>query len=338
MATNTTSVYLDFITRELNRYIPLPALILGTIGNLLNIMVFSRSSVRKNPCSLYFISGSIANFLSLYIGLITPFLALYNLDFTQQINILCKIRFYLRFNTITLSTWYILFASIDRFLSTSMNVRYRSWSSIHIAKRIITLASIICFIFLYTQVFYCYSINQKNVCTYSTNLCKLSVDIVLLICNSGIPPILMILISILTIKNVKHSNQINSHQRRRDRQITRILFIQVIILVLCATPITAQKLYSYATMFIIKDQLRTSIDNLISQITTEISYINNSATFYIYSLTSKKFRTEVRRVFSSLFTGQICKTNTVQPIPIKMNSNANRITVYNDYQCKPLRT
>ena len=89
MATNTTNsltiTYLNFITYELNGYIPIPFLILGTIGNILNIMVFTRPLIRTNPCSLYFISGSIANFFSLYVGLITPFLGLYNLDPTQKI-------------------------------------------------------------------------------------------------------------------------------------------------------------------------------------------------------------------------------------------------------------
>jgi hypothetical protein len=98
MVTNNTNsstiAYLNCITHELNRYIPILFLTFGTIGNILNIIVFTRPSLRTNPCSLYFISGSIANFLSLYVGLITPFLGIYNLDPTQKSNSLCKIRFY----------------------------------------------------------------------------------------------------------------------------------------------------------------------------------------------------------------------------------------------------
>jgi hypothetical protein len=313
MATNITDpstiVYLNFITRELNRYIPIPLLILGTIGNILNIIVFTRPLIRLNPCSLYFTSGSIANFLSLYVGLITPFLGLYNLDPTQKSNILCKIRYYLRFSTITLSTWLILFACIDRFLSTSLNVTFRSWSSLHVAKRIIFFISTICFLFPYTQIFYCCSIIQ-TVCTITNNICKLSIDSILIACNSGIPPILMILISILTIRNVKYINQI-SFRHRRDIQLIRILLVQVIVLVLFAIPITAQKLYSCATIFTIKN----------------VSYINTSTTFYIYSLTSKKFRREVSHIFSSASTCRCCKKNTVQPMRVKYKSNSNATIV-----------
>ena len=334
MATNTTIQstvsYLSFITRELNLYIPIPILILGTIGNILNIMVFSRPLLRTNPCSLYFISGGIANFLSLYIGLITPFLGLYNLDPTQKSNILCKIRFYLRFTTITLSTWFVLFACIDRFLTSSTNATYRSWSSFRLAKRVILLATITCFIFPYTQGFYCFSINQRNICTYSNNICKLSIDSILLVCNSGIPPILMVLISILTIYNVRYMNQINV-RHRRNVQLIRILLVQVIVLVLFAIPITAQKIYNCTTMFTTKSELAIAIDGLINQIATEISYINNSTTFYIYSFTSKKFRREVSHILSALLTCQRYKTNLVQPIAGKLKSRSNKTIVKIDH-------
>ncbi|CAF4392342.1 unnamed protein product, partial [Rotaria sordida] len=143
-----------------------------------------------------------------YVGLITPFLGTYNLDPTETSNILCKIRFYLRYSTITLSTWFILLACIDRLFSTSNNINIRLWSSIYLTKRIIILAIIICLICPYTQVFYCYTISQRASCTYTNQTCKLLNDIILLICNSGLPPILMILINILTIRNVKSSNHI----------------------------------------------------------------------------------------------------------------------------------
>jgi len=325
---SSTIAYLNFVTRELNRYIPLPLLILGTIGNILNILVFTRPSLRTNPCSLYFVSGSFVNFLSLYVGLITPFLALYDLDPTQKSNVLCKIRFYLRFTAITLSTWFILFACFDRFLSSSANVNFRLWSSLHRAKRIIVISSIIGFIFPYIQAFYCFSINQNNTCTYITNICKLSCDITLLLCNSCVPPILMVIISILTIQNVRSLQRINI-RRRRDVQLSRILLIQVIVLVFFTTPITAQKIYSSATMFRTKSELTTAIDSLINQIATEISYIISSTTFYIYSLTSKKFRKEVSYILSSLFICQYYETNNVQPIPrnVKHNSNSTMVKI-----------
>jgi hypothetical protein len=311
----STIDYLNFVTRELNYYIPMIFLILGTIGNTLNILVFTRPLHRTNPCSLYFISGSIINFFSLYIGLITPFLGLYNLDPTQRITSLCKIRFYLRYSTITLSTWFILLACFDRFLSSSMNANIRLWSSIRIAKRVIILATLICFIFPYTQVFYCYAVNSKNVCTYQVNTCELVNDTILLICNSGLPPVLMVLLSILTIRNVKSLNSSAANGQRRDIQLIKILFVQVFILVLFAIPVATQKIYTICTSSMVKSALTTAIASLASQISIEISYISNSTTFYIYTLTSKKYRQEVLQILSLLFP--CCrKANTVRPMEL----------------------
>ncbi|CAF1527809.1 unnamed protein product, partial [Rotaria sordida] len=89
---------------------------------------------------------------------------------------------------------------------------------------------------------------------------------------------------------------------RRDVQLIRLLFIQVFSFILYGIPITAQKIYSCSTFFMIKSPLRIAIDNLINQISIEISYICNSTIFYTYSLTSKKYRKEVFHILSLLFT------------------------------------
>ena len=299
-----------FITRELNRYIPVPFLILGSIGNLTNILVFTRPVLRTNPCSIYFICSSIVNFFSLYVGLITPFLGLYNLDARPK-----RMMFYAR----SVSIFVIQQSHFQHGLFSSPvsigiyqvqpNVNTRSWSSLHVAKRFVCLASLICFLIPYTQVFYCYTVSTKKVCTYQNQICKLLNDIILLLCNSGFPPILMVILSILTIRNVKDTNLMaNQHRRhrRRDAQLIRILLIQVSILVLFAIPVAIQKLYTSSTGFIQKNALTTAIDSLITQISIEISYITNSTAFYVYSLTSKKYRKEVIHILSAAFK---CKQN-----------------------------
>jgi hypothetical protein len=328
-SSQSTINYLNFVTPELNRYIPLILLTLGTIGNFTNILVFTRPLLRRNPCSIYFVSSSIINFFALYVGLITPFLALYNLDPTQYIDILCKIRFYLRYSTITLSTWFILLACIDRYISSSTNANLRLWSSLPIAKRIVFVSSLICFLLPYTQVFYCYTVNSKYVCTYENNTCQLLNTILLLVCNSGLPPILMVVFSILTIRNVNYRNHVNINHNypRRDVQLTRILLIQVSILVLFAIPVAIQKIYASSTSSMVKSALTTAIENLANQISIEISYISNSTMFYIYSITSKRYRNEVAHILSGIFKCHRDKhLNRVQPMQgSRLNQNSANI-------------
>lgn len=314
---NTSSenliAYLNNIQTTLNLYVPMSCLILGTVGHLLNILIFTRPRIRTNACSIYFVSGSVVNFVSLYVGLITPFLGIYNLDPTQKINILCKIRYYLRYSTITLSTWSILLACFNRLCSTSNAVSIRLWSSALIAKRIIILASIICFIGPYTQVFYCYETNSRQKCLSTNITCKLLNTIILLLCNSGLPPVLMILLSILTIRNVKYLNHIMVC-RRRDVQLIRLLLIQVLCLFIFSIPTVAEKIYTCSTIFMNRDSLSAAIDNFVIQVSTEISYVSNSMIFYIYSLTSKTYRDEAFRILSSLW--KVCQRVKIHPLQV----------------------
>ncbi|CAF4484544.1 unnamed protein product, partial [Rotaria sp. Silwood2] len=52
---------LPIISLQLNRIVPIFQITLGTFGNILNILIFTRRSLRNNPCSLYFLASSINN-------------------------------------------------------------------------------------------------------------------------------------------------------------------------------------------------------------------------------------------------------------------------------------
>jgi hypothetical protein len=62
---------LELICKNLNHYIPLIYLPIGIIGNLLNILTFTRSSLRTNSCTIFLLYLSIANIFHLTFGLIT---------------------------------------------------------------------------------------------------------------------------------------------------------------------------------------------------------------------------------------------------------------------------
>ena len=136
--------------------------------------------------------------------------------------------------------------------------------------------------------------------------------------------------SFVILRHVQAVSRIN-FRRRRDVQLSRILFIQVILVVLCAVPITTQKIYSCVTLMKMKSGLMIAVDNMISQISIEISYINSSTSFSIYSLTSKEFRNEVARIFLPIFTGQCWKRNAVQPTAAKVKSNSNATIIRNEH-------
>ena len=74
--------------------------IIGVTGCLLNIYVFIQPSLRRNPCSMYFLSSTIAGFIFLIVSI--PFRVLqfgFNIDPTYYLLGWCKTEYYITFTT-----------------------------------------------------------------------------------------------------------------------------------------------------------------------------------------------------------------------------------------------
>lgn len=95
---------------------PILALI-GIIGVLVNLIVFTQKNLRKNPRAIYFIVYNISNFLCICttqsVIILDPG---YKITPSSYNLIYCRFRSYFIFLFESLSTIYLLFASIDRVL------------------------------------------------------------------------------------------------------------------------------------------------------------------------------------------------------------------------------
>lgn len=67
--------------------------VIGIISNILNIYVFTRPTLKRNPCCMYFLSSSIAALI--YVTINFPLRTLqvgYNIDPTAYSIVVCKIK------------------------------------------------------------------------------------------------------------------------------------------------------------------------------------------------------------------------------------------------------
>jgi hypothetical protein len=90
----------NYITAQITIWGLLICFIFGFIGYLLNIYVFIQPSLRKNPCSMYFLSSSIAG--SIFLSVSAPFRVLqfgFNIDPTYYLLEFCKIEYYITFSS-----------------------------------------------------------------------------------------------------------------------------------------------------------------------------------------------------------------------------------------------
>jgi hypothetical protein len=142
----SNSSYLDslrFATRQINGYGELFVFLTGSLGEIMNIIVFtSLKTFRETTCALYLIITSIAN-----IGLLVAILLRIVYDgFSIDLSytpLLCKFRYLLTqyFGCVSLTS--MCMATIDQFLSTTI---YKRWNNLRFARRFIGFICIFWFL------------------------------------------------------------------------------------------------------------------------------------------------------------------------------------------------
>jgi hypothetical protein len=125
---------LNDVNTQLSSY-QLPVfLLIGNLGNIGNIIVFSRRTLRVNVCSMYFVCLSICHLILLdFHGLPRVIAITTGSDVTRRIPAFCKIRSYLFTLAIILSRHFICLISIDRWLISSSNAHLRRQSTTKLA-------------------------------------------------------------------------------------------------------------------------------------------------------------------------------------------------------------
>ncbi|CAF0927217.1 unnamed protein product [Adineta steineri] len=310
MALNTS--YIDFlnnISNDLNRYFGIFVFLFGLIGNILNILVLSQRPLRSNPCALLFLASSVSNLIAIVSGLFTRILSGWNLDPTSTIISLCKIRIFISFPSRTAAYWFVVLATLDRWLLTSIHANYRQMSTVKNAQRSIIITVIFSMIlFIYAPI--CYQIGLTNVplqCSGNTKLCRAFVDMTYASITISLPIVIMNIFSFKTISNIRHMKKrirpLQQYNNKRivtrvnistrewkttDQRLLRMLFIQIILFTLFSFPIVLQRLYATVTINNQKSTLQTTIDNFIFSFVLLLSFLANGIPFYVYTLTGGK--------------------------------------------------
>ena len=123
---------LPYIGQECIIYGGLFFLLMGLIGNGINIYVFSTTRVyRKTPCTFYFLVASIVNIIYILFNFTTRIVGnIYGIDFSNMSMIWCKTRQFLLYFLSLVTLTCSCLATIDQFLVTSRSVDLRQRSKI----------------------------------------------------------------------------------------------------------------------------------------------------------------------------------------------------------------
>ena len=293
----------------INRLSPIISIAFGTFGNIFNIIVFTRRSLRTNPCSMYFLASSVANCFVMYVALLTRYLASsWSIDPSATNMAWCKIRYFLIYPPLSLVLWFIVLASIDRFLSSSHNIQHRQFSTLPIARKIILLTTVLMFfinihvlVFARTEM-----IGGIATCTILPNEYLIFFNIFVPIVSCILPLIIMGIFGILTILNVRSiRNRVaaqdtyaqHARLRSNDRQLVIMLLVQVFVTTLVVAPWASVNMFSAIGITLLNYKFSASgqaVYNFSFNLFRMLYYINPVVGFYIYTLSGPRFRVEMK--------------------------------------------
>jgi hypothetical protein len=109
----------------------------------------------------------------------------------------------------------------------------------------------------------------------------------------------MLILGYMTIVNVRGGQHLRRETNAKDRQLTMMLIIQVICISILSMPISIQKIYSEMTLNQVKSAERILIENFFATFVVLLALMNTSTSFYLFTLTGKIFRKELKLLFCS---------------------------------------
>ncbi|UJR12765.1 hypothetical protein I4U23_016939 [Adineta vaga] len=286
-------------------------IIFGTFGHISNIYVFTRPSLRSNSCSWYFLAATISGLCVVIIS--TPLRLLsfgYSIDYFSSSVAACKILTFIVMWVRAQYAWFITLACIDRFLCSSSSVKLRVLSTVRFASYSIPLAFLTVGLTFFHILLYYEITFPKQMCSAIRGIYQAFIGIWTLIAYSIGPPIVMLYFGLGTIQHIRQSIRrsginpnpiLNQNQQQRpkrtDRQLMQMMFVQCIIFILTASLPAIQYIYSSIRSNLMIDDLQSAKDSAFTYCSGFISLTVPCLSFYLFTLSSKLFRSEFMKLF-----------------------------------------
>ena len=176
-------------------------LVLGNLGNLVNIVTFSRRDLRKNVCARYFICLCLAHLVLLDSHCLTRIITSRGINVFQTLPSLCKLRAYAVEWSILLSRYFLCLISIDRWMVTASSAWLRALSSARACRWLmIGGVTFLTFFSLHAPIGYQPTSIECTAPVGSPYALFVSIEGIII---SAVPLLIMTVFSILTVINVR---------------------------------------------------------------------------------------------------------------------------------------
>lgn len=316
---STSAVIID-IRNKILISVGITFIIVGTVGNLLNIILFRKRALWKlAPCVPFLLAASVINMIDIYSFLVLRTLIGFKITPAFYSSEICKLQLYLYYTTFCLSSWFMVACCADRFFSSSREPSIRRYSSTRMTTRVLISITIIIPL-VYAQVFYCYEANQFSrpaPCFVKPNLCSVFENVYYFTFQTFGPPMLMFIFGIGTFIHIRQGQHMQRepvvrvdvatgtistantrNSKRSNREILRMLSIQVVLYLICTLPLLGMEIFSAIPSPYVLSNVELTVQNLLLNIAILLSFVDKIFSFYIYTLASKFYRQELMQLIA----------------------------------------
>ncbi|CAF1074318.1 unnamed protein product [Adineta steineri] len=293
-----------------------PILILGIIGNILNIIVFlHKASYKHNASSFYMLVKSFFDLNVLVISLAGDIIIDgFHANALTSEN-WCKFRVPLVYINSLCSSSCLCLQAIDSYMCSSRNATIRQYSTIKKARYLIVG---FLFVWICNECPY-YFMKSANIIPNLT--CQTSNTIyrtyrsyfTILVLNIIVPVTIITLFGYLTYKNMHTLNTDGQYRLSTlTKQTIRMALYEIIIVLLFKCPFGIAQIYLVSTANIVKDVYRQTQEQFITLFFYFYVYNANAVPFFCYFAASKSFRKQVIDTIKRIRFNQ--RTNLVFPL------------------------
>ena len=291
-------------------------MIIGIVGCILNLLVFTKKNLRKNPCSIYLIAFNVASLIKICVTVLTATLqngyqvdpSLYNLSF-------CHFRYYAILLFDILSPSYLILAAVDRILLTSRNALTRQRSTPRLAFTCIITVTLF-WLLCHSHALVFTNIIQitpyLTLCYYQPGTYIVLITYYSVIVLGILVPLVMIILGWWTVKNVQKLNRIGPvsnvpatgttgngglrSANSKDRQLIRMLLVDVIIYLIFNLMISVVRVYGQITQNPLDSLVETITKAFLTTVGDFSAFIPYCIGCYTNLLVSKTFRHEIKQI------------------------------------------
>ena len=325
---------------DIHGYGDLVIYIIGTLGNLLSIAIFLKKKWRKNVCVFYFLVCLLLGLVQLHSSILTNALLIkWNFRDIHRSSFLCKLMFYVAYDSANLIPAVLISASIDRLLISSQNVEARLYSSRRLAYLLIGTSSLFWLLF---NIHFLIKMDLQQVapfyfvCYYDLSALYLNFVNYSAVLFNCLFFLLTIIFSALSFKNVRRIRSIPRQQRRevrsmtkKDFQLLRCLFAQNIAYIVLSSFLSVYSVYRVITREENRTPYQTAVVEFLYNVFLVIYYTFYCSSFFIFVCVSKAFRQEIKLLIYKVVGKDLTAARNEEEQP-QQNVNKNDIELVVD--------